>query len=255
MSDQRRPDLFLVVLAGGRSTRAGGGDAAAPKQFREVGGAMVFVHGLRELILAPGVARVVVVVPDAWRAVAHDALSRAGFPPSWSLAGAGDHRTASTWCALQHLAGLPPSERPAPDDLVAVHDAARPFASHHLLERVAEAASGHRAAVPAVPVPDTVVQLLPSVGGAAGSVRPVAGYLDRNLLAAVQTPQVARWADLHAAHAWAAASGASFTDDGGLLAERGVLPVVVMGEPGNWKITSEEDWRRAAGLLSGGQGD
>jgi len=34
-----------------------------------------------------------------------------------------------------------------------------------------------------------------------------------------------------------------------------VLPVVVMGEPGNWKITSEEDWRRAAGLLSGGQGD
>jgi len=255
MTDQRRPDVFLVVLAGGRSTRAGGSDATAPKQFREVGGEMVFMHGVRELIEAPAVVRVVVVVPDAWRAVACDALERAGLPLSWSLAAAGDHRTASTWCALQHLADLPADQRPAPDDLVAVHDAARPFASHHLLARVADAASRHRAAVPAVPVPDTVVQLVPSADAAADPARPVAGYLERSLLGAVQTPQVARWADLHAAHAWAAASGTSFTDDGGLLADRGVPPVVVMGEVGNWKITSEDDWRRAAGQLGRDQQD
>lgn len=252
MTSQPRPDLFLVILAGGRSTRAGAGDATAPKQFREAGGEMMVVRGLRELIRAPGVVRAVVVVPDAWQALAGDALEAAGLPVPWSLAAAGDHRTASTWSALRTLASLPGSERPAPDQLVAVHDAARPFATHHLLGRVADAAAVHRAAVPAVPVPDTVVQLVAGEDGGPQSAQPVAGYLERSLLAAVQTPQVARWADLHAAHAWAAEEGASFTDDGGLLAERGVPPVVVMGEPGNWKVTTEDDWRRAAGLL--GQG-
>ena len=66
---------------------------------------------------------------------------------------------------------------------------------------------------------------------------------------AVQTPQVCRWHDFQAAHAWAAAEGRNFTDDGGLMAARGVSPVVVMGEQGNWKITTEEDWQRAAVLL------
>ena len=69
---------------------------------------------------------------------------------------------------------------------------------------------------------------------------------------AVRPWPVARWADLHAAHAWAAAQGSSFTDDGGLLAGRGVAPVVVMGEAANWKITTEQDWQRAAALLQGG---
>ncbi|MEZ4387943.1 MAG: 2-C-methyl-D-erythritol 4-phosphate cytidylyltransferase [Candidatus Krumholzibacteriia bacterium] len=240
--------VFLVVLAGGRSTRASQGDSTAPKQFREVGGAPVFVHGLRELAQVPELVHAVVVVPDAWRPVAHDALAAADLPVAWTLATAGEHRTASTWSALRALAALPAAARPAPDDLVAVHDAARPFASRHLLMRVAEAAQRHAAAVPAVPVPDTVVQLLPGQDEDAAE-RPLAGYLERSLLAAVQTPQAARWADLHAVHAWAAAGAVSFTDDGGLLAARGVPPVVVPGEPGNWKITTEDDWRRAAERL------
>ena len=100
-----------------------------------------------------------------------------------------------------------------------------------------------------MPVPDTVVQLDP--GGSDDDIaeRPVAQYLERRLLAAVQTPQVARWSDLHAAHARAADEGLSFTDDGGLLAASGIAPVVVMGETGNWKITTEQDWERAAALL------
>jgi 2-C-methyl-D-erythritol 4-phosphate cytidylyltransferase/2-C-methyl-D-erythritol 2,4-cyclodiphosphate synthase len=243
-----QPRLYLVVLAGGQSTRARGSDSSAPKQFREVAGEMLFVHGLRELARAPGVVRVVLVVPEAWRPTAEAALAGTELPVPLSLAAAGRHRTASAWHALETLAELDQHARPEPGDLVAVHDAARPFASRHLLNRLARAAARHGAAVPGVPVPDTVIQLDAAEDGELDE-SPVAAYLDRGRLVAVQTPQVARWRDLHAAHAWAAAEERSFTDDGGLVAERGLRPVVVMGERGNWKITTEEDWQRAAALL------
>ena len=242
-----QPRLYLAVLAGGRSTRARRSDSAAPKQFREVGGSMLFLQGLSELAQAPGVAHAVVVVPEAWLPLAQSALASATLPIPWTLAAAGEHRTASAWNALREMAALPADVRPTEDDLVAVHDAARPFASRHLLARVARSAARRRAAVPAVPVADTIVQLMPGEDDSAE--RPVAAYLERGRLAAVQTPQVVRWRDLHAAHAWAAAEGRSFTDDGGLLASRGIEPVVVMGEPGNWKITNEDDWQRADALL------
>ncbi len=248
MTQILQPRLYLVVLAGGQGTRARSGDSNAPKQFREVAGEMLFLHGLRELALAPGVVRVVLVVPDAWRPTAEAAAAAAGLPVPVDLAPAGRHRTASTWHGIESLAALPESVRPEATDMVAVHDAARPFATRHLLNRLARAASRHGAAIPGVPVPDTVIQLATGQDTDLDEI-PVAAYLDRGLLVAVQTPQVVRWRDLQDAHAWAAAEERSFTDDGGLVAERGLAPVVVMGERANWKITSEDDWQRAVALL------
>ncbi len=267
MTRDAQPRLYLVLLAGGQSTRARRSDSCAPKQFREIDGEMLFVHGLRELVQAPGVSRAVVVVPDAWRPTAESAVAAMRVPLLRSLvstaesavaaadlavpcdfAAAGRHRTASAWSALSHLATLPDGQGPRADDLVAVHDAARPFATRHLLARLAVAAARRGAAVPGVAVPDTIVQLAESLGDPVQE-RPVAAYLERQRLVAVQTPQVCRWQDLHDAHAWANAEERSFTDDGGLLAARGLSPVVVMGEAENWKITLEDDWQRAAVLL------
>ena len=190
---------------------------------------MLLLHGVRELLRAPGVVDLTVVVPDPWRPLVESALRAEDLPVPFTLARAGEHRTASGWNAVQAITAND-------DDLVAMHDAARPFATHHLLARVAEAAARHRAAVPAVPVHDTIVQLADD--GA------VAAYLERGALAAVQTPQVFRHADLRAAHAWCAGAGLSFTDDGGLLAARGLRPFVVPGEVANWKVTTAEDWLR-----------
>ena len=236
------PPIHLVVLAGGRSARAQRGDSTAPKQFRYAGRRMLFLIPVQELLAVPEVASLTVAVPDPWRAVADMALDEARLDRPVHLAPAGPHRTASTWCALQALAR---AEAPAADHLVAVHDAARPFASRHLLARLALAAARHGGAVPGVAVPDTIVELTegpaPETAGAA--------YLERERLQAVQTPQVFRWDLLHAAHEWCAAQELQFTDDGGLLAERGRPPVVVMGEADNWKITTESDWDRAEAIL------
>jgi 2-C-methyl-D-erythritol 4-phosphate cytidylyltransferase len=237
------PPIHLVLLAGGRSSRASRRDTVAPKQFRYAGRRMLFLIPAQELLAVPEVASLTVAVPDPWRAVAEMVLDEAHLRCPVLLASAGPHRTASTGNALRALGER---VRPAGTDLVAVHDAARPFATRHLLRRVAAAAAVHGCAVPGVPVPDTIVRI--AAGVDEGSVE--ASYLERETLQAVQTPQIARWELLEPAHAWCAGQGLSFTDDGGLLAVRGAPPAVVMGDAENWKITTESDWDRAESILA-----
>lgn len=232
------PPLHLLVVAGGRGLRAAGG-GEIPKQFRPTGRGMLLrvaidTFAAGEPGAASPLASVTITAPAAWhRQVAVD-LRDLALP--LALADAGETRTASTW---NGLLALEAAFGPAAGDLVAIHDAARPFASAALLARLAAGAAARGGAVPGVPVHDTIVH----------SEQGRARYLARETLLAVQTPQVFRWEQLREAHAWAAASHASFTDDGGLLAARGHDPAVVEGEIGNWKITTEGDWRRAADLL------
>jgi 2-C-methyl-D-erythritol 4-phosphate cytidylyltransferase len=124
---------------------------------------------------------------------------------------------------------------PSDADIVCVHDAARPFASPALYRRVIDAVvAGADAAVPAVPVADTI-----KVVDAAGVV---VATPDRSTLVAVQTPQAFRRAALLAAHA----SGGEATDDAALIEQAGGRVVVVDGDPGNRKITvpTDLDWAR-----------
>lgn len=230
--------LHLILLAGGQGLRAGG-SGEIPKQFRPTGRGPLFTVSLREfLTLDPGTghrpADLVLAVAKPWRIQAGDALQDLAIP--WTLSAAGPTRTASTWNAARKLAA---THSPGPGDLVAVHDAARPFASAGLLNELARTAAEAGGAIPGIPVPDTVVQ------SAEGS----ADYLDRSTLVAVQTPQVFRWDIFFDAHSWSSTKGLSFTDDGGLLADRGHPPAVIPGEQGNWKVTTDGDWKRAEALL------
>ncbi len=230
--------LHLILLAGGQGLRAGGANDV-PKQFRPTGRGLLFAVSLHGF-LSPAagsdwqVASLIVTAPDDWRNEIEAELSALEIP--WHVAAPGESRTASTWSATVVLDN---EVGPQPGDLVAVHDAARPFATVGLLDALVQTALDAGGAIPGVPVPDTIVQ---STGGAAT-------YLRRDSLLAVQTPQVFRWSVFEPAHRWAHAEGQTFTDDGGLMAARGHQPVVVPGEPGNWKVTSAGDWERAAGLL------
>jgi len=243
MSEIHTPPIHLVILAGGAGTRARSGDSAPPKQFRNIGGRMMLMWSLRELSACAGVVSVTVAAPVSWHPLVKGEIEGAGLETDPLVAPAGASRTASTWNASVLVSGRCD---PGPEDLVAVHDAARPFASRHLLARLAEAASRHGGAVPGAPVPDTIVQLSGQRGGQA-AVR----YLERDSLRAVQTPQVFRWEAFFAAHRDCHEKNQAFTDDGGLLAAAGLPPVVVMGEIENWKVTTEADLVRAGDLLSG----
>jgi len=142
------------------------------------------------------------------------------------------------------------------DDVVLVHDAARPLASPGLVRRVTAAVrSGWPAVVPGVAVTDTIKRVSAAVSTTAPGgivVERVTGTPDRSELRAIQTPQGFERALLQRAHSEGAArAGADHlaaTDDAGLVEALGEPVHVVAGEQAALKITTEHDLV-VAGLL------
>ena len=132
------------------------------------------------------------------------------------------------------------------DAIVLVHDAARPFVSQEVITRVTESASTFGAAVPAVPVKDTIRQM-EETGGCGEDFPGGEGTgskshaLRRELLAAVQTPQGFRADILREALEKAKEDGFFGTDDASLVERLGINIRMVRGEDANRKITTKED--------------
>jgi 2-C-methyl-D-erythritol 4-phosphate cytidylyltransferase/2-C-methyl-D-erythritol 2,4-cyclodiphosphate synthase len=132
-------------------------------------------------------------------------------------------------------AGLEALESEQPR-IVLVHDAARPFTSPALVSRAIAAGAGG-AAVPGLDLTDTVKEV--------DSDGRVVHTPDRSRLRAVQTPQAFLYDGLLAAHRRAFVSGRDdFTDDAALAEWAGIAVTVFEGEPGNMKLTTEEDFAR-----------
>ncbi|KMO42199.1 2-C-methyl-D-erythritol 4-phosphate cytidylyltransferase [Methylobacterium tarhaniae] len=233
--------MAAVVVAAGRGIRVGGD---TPKQYRRVGGQAVLTRTLAALAAHPGVTRIqVVIAPDAV-AFYDECLDDLPLAVQAKLARpteGGATRQASVRAGLAALA------REGAPDLVLVHDAARPFVDAGLIDRAIAAAQAHGAAVPGVPVSDTIKVVEPD-----GRVRATPA---RESLRAVQTPQAFRFRILHEAHGRAAAEGLDgFTDDGA-LAEWAGLPVAVFpGDLRNRKITQAADLVEADRAFSPGTG-
>lgn len=127
-------------------------------------------------------------------------------------------------------------------EFVLIHDGNRPLASSALIQRVIEAASGHGAAIPAIPVVDTIKEV---------SQGEVQSTLPRHLLRAVQTPQVFRRDLLLKAYRHASANQLEVTDDSALVEALGHPVAVVEGERTNLKITTPDDIQRVNDILLG----
>ncbi|AWB24741.1 bifunctional 2-C-methyl-D-erythritol 4-phosphate cytidylyltransferase/2-C-methyl-D-erythritol 2,4-cyclodiphosphate synthase [Methylobacterium currus] len=220
--------MAAVVVAAGRGIRVGGD---TPKQYRRVGGQAVLTRTLAALAAHPGITRIQVVIAADAAAFYDECLGDLELGARAKLARpaeGGATRQASVRAGLEALA------REGAPDLVLVHDAARPFVDGALIDRAIAAAESHGAAVPGVPVSDTIKVVEPD-----GRVRETP---KREELRAVQTPQAFRFALLAEAHGRAAAQGHDgFTDDGA-LAEWAGLPVAVFpGDLRNRKITQAAD--------------
>lgn len=220
-----------LVVAAGRGTRAGG---ALPKQYQRIGGECVLRRTLRLFASHPDVSAVLTVIhsddSDLFREAAE------GLPKILAPVAGGDTRQASVRAGLAALDF-------AAHEIVLVHDAARPFASDALIARAVAAARASGAAVPVVPVTDTIKQV-----DAEGQV---VATLPRSALRAVQTPQAFRLADLAAAHAAAATAGVDdLTDDAAVLEWAGRPVFTFEGEASNVKLTSAADIAEADAALS-----
>jgi 2-C-methyl-D-erythritol 4-phosphate cytidylyltransferase len=213
----------VVVLAAGAGTRVG---REVNKVLLPLSGVPVVARSVRTACAVPGVRRVVLVVrdgeQDAVRAAVEPFLPDA--PPDVAMVAGGLTRHASEWAALSVLADDIES---GDIDVVAMHDAARPFASVALYEAVLAAAAARGGAIPVARLHDLV-----AVDGS-----PVPADL-----VGVQTPQAFLAVDLLDAHRRAAADRVEATDTAGVLARYTDLVVAAVdSDEGNLKITVESD--------------
>jgi 2-C-methyl-D-erythritol 4-phosphate cytidylyltransferase/2-C-methyl-D-erythritol 2,4-cyclodiphosphate synthase len=226
------PKTAAVIVAAGRGARAGG---EVPKQYQLIGAISVLERAIRALHESIEVKQAVVVIhPDD--AERYEAIAARIGPhmPDFLLPATygGPTRQASVRAGLEALTKAPP-------EIVLIHDAARPFVSAALVARAVEAARNHGAAVPGIPVNDTIRRLGPDT--AYGETLP------RDSLRAIQTPQAFAFAEIREAHARAASAGLdTFTDDGGLAEWAGLDVHIFEGEVENAKLSVPADLTRAA---------
>jgi 2-C-methyl-D-erythritol 4-phosphate cytidylyltransferase / 2-C-methyl-D-erythritol 2,4-cyclodiphosphate synthase len=230
------PSADVIVVAAGESRRMEGIDKLA----FEVAGRPLLAWTLEAIAASPRVARIVVVAA---------ATSVAGIRAAAWLPGkvvdvtpGGTRRqesVAAGLAALDRLAG-----DPAPDDrVVLVHDGARPLVSPALVSAVADAAADHGAAIPVVPVAETLKRV------ADGRV---VATVDRDGVGAAQTPQGVRRGLLREALAAHPADGAeTFTDEAALLEACRIVVHAIPGEPSNLKVTLPDDLGRVDAALRG----
>jgi 2-C-methyl-D-erythritol 4-phosphate cytidylyltransferase/2-C-methyl-D-erythritol 2,4-cyclodiphosphate synthase len=223
---QARRFADAVIVAAGASVRMGGAD----KLGAHLDDRTVLEWSLDAMRAATAVDRVVVVA----RAEKIDELRRLDALRDVELVLGGEERSDSVRNGVQATTA----------DVVLVHDAARPLASPGLADAVAAAAAEHGAAVPAVPVVDSLKRWDGSV---------VTGSVERAGLIRTQTPQGARRAVL--VEALAATVGQSFTDEAALLESRGVAVATVPGEATNIKLTEPADLDFARTIVRGRRGD
>jgi 2-C-methyl-D-erythritol 4-phosphate cytidylyltransferase/2-C-methyl-D-erythritol 2,4-cyclodiphosphate synthase len=236
-------NIAVLVVAAGRGTRVGGDQ---PKQYRRLLGVPLLTRTLESLAAAAPGAYLRAVIhenDDAAYAAALGALPCGG--AGWAVpAIGGPTRQQSVRNGLEALAAAGIS----PEAIVLVHDAARPFLSGELVTRAIDGARSHGAAVPGLPLTDTVKQVAPS-----GRIH---GSPDRASLRTVQTPQAFRFDVLLAAHRQAAESGEyDLTDDAAVVERAGHAVYVFEGDEENVKLTTADDFTRAEARLLGNLAD
>ncbi len=209
------------------------------KLLARIGGRPLLAHTLAAMLAAPDVASIVVVT-SAERRRELEAGPWLPDGDAVTFVEGGERRQDSVRSGFDAL------ERTAPDAdgerVVLVHDGARPAVSTALIAAVVEAASAHGAAIPVVPVSETLKRI---------DGERITATVDRSGLAAAQTPQGVRRGILRTALASDEASQGTWTDEAALL-EACRIPVhVVPGDPANLKVTVPADLARAATLIAG----
>ena len=227
-----------LIVAAGLGTRAG---TQTPKQFAPLGGKPMVAHSVEALRSHPGVGEVVVAVGkgqvDAARAALGDGVQ---------LVIGGSERKDSVMAGLQALQGA---------QRVLIHDAARPFLAAPVIDRLLSALGGEAAAVPVLPVADTLARSAaseyPSTAAmlARGAEQMLGDTVQREGMFRVQTPQAFRYEAIREAHRqWP--EGKPATDDAQMVRAAGFPVAMVAGDPALEKITYSADFAAAEARIA-----
>jgi 2-C-methyl-D-erythritol 4-phosphate cytidylyltransferase/2-C-methyl-D-erythritol 2,4-cyclodiphosphate synthase len=212
-----------LIVAAGKGERLGGG---VPKQYREIGGKPVLRWAVEALIRHPAVKAARVVIGQGQEELAYAALH--GLDVGEFIMG-GEQRADSVRSGLAAIDG----------DAVLVHDAARPFCPPNVIDRLLAPLEFFEGAAPVLAAGDTLARASDRLGEA----------VDREGLVRVQTPQAFRLDALRRAYeGW---TGDAPTDETTVVRAAGMNVAAVAGDPVLEKLTTAEDFRRAADWMAG----
>ena len=220
-------DTVAIIVAAGQGTRMG---VNHNKLLLPLGTRTILENGLDTFLKHPRIRKIYLTVSTK----DHQIFERM-IPEEIVLVEGGRRRQDSVHNALLEII----RDEQVPE-LVLVHDGARPFCSIKLIDRIIDATIKHSAAIPVLPLEDTI--------------RRIAGreieVLDRRKLFATQTPQGFRTELIIDASKQAIEKNWVVTDDASLVANTGNQLTVVEGEPQNIKITTPADLERANWILN-----
>jgi 2-C-methyl-D-erythritol 4-phosphate cytidylyltransferase len=222
---------LAILVAAGRGERMG---SAQPKAFLPLAGAPLLLRAARPFEQSASIAAIVAVVPQGEVEHGRDVLK--GLRKVKAVVPGGPKRQDSVLLGLREIpAGF--------DDLVLVHDAARPFVDVDLIEAVCNGARDAGAALPVLGLVDTVKKV---------EEGRVLATLDRSQLGSAQTPQGFRLSLLVRAYEAAFRDRITLTDEAMAVERLGERVVAVPGSVWNRKITTAEDLAWAEAVVASG---
>lgn len=219
--------ISAIVVAGGKGERL---FSELPKQFLDLGGKPVLLRSVEAIWACTKISEMVVVVPESHLPRAQELLRG----KEARIVSGGAERQDSVFAGLKACSGKA--------ELVLVHDGVRPFASKEMVERVIGAAEKFGAAIPGLPIKETIKEI-------ESKTQKIIGTVDRTRLFSIQTPQVFKRGLIVEAHNRAQDLGFYATDDAGLVEWLGQEVVLVPGEETNIKITTPFDFKLAEIIL------
>jgi 2-C-methyl-D-erythritol 4-phosphate cytidylyltransferase len=211
----------VIIVAGGRGTRMGGD---IPKQFLLLGKKPVIYYSISAFISYDENIRIIIGIPEGFEGKWFKICKDYSINPDYEMAPGGDTRFHTVLNALSRI---------DKNELVAVHDAVRPFVNRDTIRRCFQTAEEWGTAVPCIDIPDSIR----AIGDKTS--HPV----NRQLYRMVQTPQVFKGHILKASYQQNYKPG--FTDDASVVEQAGYDIHLVVGNRENFKITTAEDYKLA----------
>jgi 2-C-methyl-D-erythritol 4-phosphate cytidylyltransferase len=210
-----------IIAAAGSGARFG---SPTPKQFVEILGKPLIIHTLERFEACPAIDRIVLVLPNNELSNSGVVFEAFQISKLRKIVAGGNTRAESV------LNGLSALEF-GPDDLIAVHDGARPLVTIGEITQTIEKAKETGAACLVAPVTDTIKEV---------DAGRIVGTIDRAKLRRALTPQAFRFEILQKAYAQAD-TGENATDECYLVEKLGCEIAYVEGSARNIKITHPED--------------
>ncbi len=207
----------IIIVAAGRGIRM---KSDIPKQFLLIDGKPVLMHTMEAFVGYDPDIRIILVLPEDQYAYWDELCAKHSLSIKYQKASGGKTRFDSVKNGLALASD---------EGLIGVHDGVRPFIHPDTIRRTYQEAETHGNAIPAIP-PTESVRI-----ESKGSNR----IIDRDTIRLIQTPQVFNARDLKKAYNQQYKN--TFTDDASVIESAGHKIHLVEGQPGNVKITTNED--------------